>query len=552
MFAVPVDPRPSIVLPTTARRSSPWRRIPWPLLLFAAVLVLLLADRYRYLTHFGFVYTDGDQTAYWYQADDIAHGIFREPCLYGQSYNVPIEAWFAAPLLLFHVSAYIALPLTTAFLGLVPFLVLSIFAYRRGHPWAASIILLIPLALPIEYTVVSSLPRGFINGLAVATPAIAFWLFYNSRKTFFFGSFFALLALTVNPNCSIILLAAGLFALLTHWRSLKFYLYSLLGALAAAPAPILIKLFYYYHPQCDAYHPKFPVEFNWQTLKYSLFVIGQSSFTLNQQQLDLFFAHFIPVVQHGWVMLIVLPALVLILLLVWRVKAAVAVLIASVFAIGCLGIERLHSSTDNVFYSGSRMYLALPILFAVALLWFDMGLADRAKKKLRFLPLIVRTLLVVGLAGLALCRNVDLLDPPSPFVTNSYLPPVDSVARLEADSTAVAAACRKYNVSLVLVCMGPYTCFNDAAPVLTDHAFETLYPFFERRTFSIAQERTRLHTHVLVYMPTDMQAFEAHWEFYNVTQVSQSPRLLLIQTSPGGMTGLQIAVTVGIPYRAKF
>src|ERR1700744_2398563 len=75
-------------------------RVPWGMVLFIAVLVLLLADRWRYLHTFGFVYTDGDQTTFWYQAWDASHGVFREPCLYGQAYNVAVEAWLAAPLLM--------------------------------------------------------------------------------------------------------------------------------------------------------------------------------------------------------------------------------------------------------------------------------------------------------------------------------------------------------------------------------------------------------------------------------------------------------------------
>ncbi|HMD55713.1 MAG TPA: hypothetical protein VKJ65_14295, partial [Phycisphaerae bacterium] len=477
------DPDPSAVLqtqPAQTVRASWIKKIPWPLFLFTAILLVLLADRYRYLTHFGFVYTDGDQVAFWYQADDIAHGIFREPCIYGQSYNVPIEAWVAAPLLVLHVPAYIALPLATTILGLVPFFVIALLAYRHGYRWAASIILLIPLALPIEYTVVSSLPRGFINGLVVATPTIACWLFYQSRKAFFFAAFFAVLGLTVNPNCSIILLAAGVFALLTHWRSPRFYIFSLLGALAAVPAPLLIQLFYQYHPQSNAYHPKLPLVFSWPALKYSLFLPDQPAPALNHRELDLFFAHFIPVVEQGWLILVILPALVLLLAAVCRFKAAIAVLIASVFTILCLGIERIHTAYENVFYSGSRMYLALPILFSLAWLWFDMGLQVRAKNKFRFLVPAVRVLFIICLIDFALSRNVALLDPPSPFVTGATLPPVNSVQQLRNDSAAVAAACRKFNVSFVLVC--DTSCFDEAAPVFSDHTFETLYPFFERRT----------------------------------------------------------------------
>src|ERR1700679_330223 len=81
-------------------------------------LVPLLLTLTPSLLHFGTQYTDADQTIFWYQADDIAHFIFREPCLYGQSYNFPLESWLAAPLLLCQLTAYIALPTITSLLPL--------------------------------------------------------------------------------------------------------------------------------------------------------------------------------------------------------------------------------------------------------------------------------------------------------------------------------------------------------------------------------------------------------------------------------------------------
>ena len=103
-----------------------------------------MVDRVYYLRNFGLVYTEADQTMLWYQADDIAHGIIREPCYYGQAYNVPVEAWLAVPLLWSGVPHAVALPVAVIGLALFPFFLLAGIAYRRGNGWAASMILLIP------------------------------------------------------------------------------------------------------------------------------------------------------------------------------------------------------------------------------------------------------------------------------------------------------------------------------------------------------------------------------------------------------------------------
>jgi hypothetical protein len=511
---------------------KPLPRIHWALVLLITLFVLLLADRYRYLSRFGFVYTEADQATLWYQADDLARGIFREPCFYGQNYNVPIEAWLAAPLIFLHVPHHIALPLAAVTFSLLPFVALAIVAYRNGKRWMACVIPLIPLALPVEYLVVSSIPRGFITGIAVATPAVALWIFARSKRAFFFAAFFAILALTVNPSCSIILLAAGVFALLTHFRSRVFYRFSFLGALVALPIPLLINLFYKYHPECDAYHPKWDSAFHWQTLRDSF-----------GSDLDLFFADFIPIAHRGWYMLIILPAMIVLLLIFRRFKAAIAIFITSTFIIFTLGIDRVHSALPHAFYSGSRMYLALPVLFAIFLIWLD------GPKKYHA---IARAIIFCALATFARFRDISQLNAPSPLV--QYTPPltVAKVDDLAADCRVIADVCKKYNVSLVLPANSRETCFNEAAPVLANHAFETLYPPFERRTFRIAQERTQLHTNVLVYRPAFYQNLLAMQQFPNSKIISDSPKLLLIQIDSPGRSGFDIAQSIGLFYRSRF
>ncbi len=512
--------------------------------------LLLLADRVRYLVRFGFVYTDGDQVTFWNQAADIARGIVREPCLYGQSYNVPVESWLAAPLILAGAPAYVALPVVSTSLALLPFLWLVYVANRRGCPWAGMMVLLIPLALPVEYLVVSSLPRGFVNGIAVAMPAVVLWEGYQSRKAFFLAGFFAVLALVVNPSAAIVLLAVGVYALLAHLWQIRFYLFSILGGLAAAPAQLLIALFYRWHPQSDFYHPRLGMQFRWETVR-GILISSDGKWAINHDLLDLFFADFSPILHRGWTMLIVLATLPLMLLAVRQMRGAYAVGLAAVFAIACVGFDRLHSATGNVFYSGSRMYLALPVLVALALIWFDTGLARVLESRLRFLVPALRFILIAGLAVLALTRDLKPLDAPSPFVEQSFLPPVESVAELRSDSRVLAHLCRKYDVSLVLICDNHCSSLDEGGPVLERDAFETLYPPFERRTWRITEEKTALHTRALVYLPSLFQNVLARESFAKVTTVSETPRVLLVETGPVAKTGMQMAAALGLIYRAK-
>ena len=190
-------------------RGGIFSRVPWALLVLLVVVAALVADRVYYVRTFGAVYTEADQTMLWYQADDLAHGIVREPCYYGQAYNVPVEAWVAVPLLWCGVRHAVALPVATIVLALVPFFVLAGIAFRAGRRWGAVMILLIPLALPVQYVVVTSIPRGFVGGIAIGSVAVGLWLVGRSRMAFVLAGFFSVLAVTVNPNSVVLLLAGG-------------------------------------------------------------------------------------------------------------------------------------------------------------------------------------------------------------------------------------------------------------------------------------------------------------------------------------------------------
>lgn len=524
----------------------------WVLLLPLFALALLLAQRGYYLTHFGLVYTDGDQAAFWDQARDIARGIVREPCLYGQSYNVPVESWVAAPMLWARMPAYAALPVAAVMLALLPFVWLAAVAWKRGLRFGAIVALLIPIALPMEYVVVSSLPRGFINGIAVAAPAIVGWMFYSSRKAFFLSAFFAVLGITVNPSCAIILLAAGTYALLKHYRLPGFYLWSFIGTAAAMPAPLLIQWFYRLHPECNAYQPKLTLHFDWELLRNSIFDQDSTRLAWNHPVLDAFFGHFVPITERGWIVFAVLGFLVILLLLVRNWPAGLAIFLASVFTIWSLGVERIHSSSENVFYSGSRMYLALPVLFTMAFIWFDAALTTRTH---RIWAAAIRGVIITAMLVLAAWSfgiGKDLLKFPSPLAAEGILPPVETVEHLRNDARILQTACEKYHADLVLIAQSYLTCMDQGGPVITDGAVHTLSPFFERRTYLIQQERTKKHTGVLVYLPTSMQNFLAHQPRFHATMVMDSPSVLLIETASPGMTGMDIAKYLGIPYRAHF
>ncbi len=197
------------------------------------------------------------------------------------------------------------------------------------------------------------------------------------------------------------------------------------------------------------------------------------------------------------------------------------------------------------------MFLALPVLYALVLIWLDGALPNMFKKH-RFVSPTIRALIFCGLVTLACFRNSALLNPPSPLINNTRPLTVASIDSLAADALAVADICQKYNATLVIPSSGAGTCFNEAGPLLARGRFETLYPPFERRTFRIAEEQSRMHTNVLIYRPSFFQIAMARGRFPRASIVCKSPELLLIRIDEPGMPALEIAKTIGLKYQPKF
>ena len=126
-------------------------------LLFFAILCSILAYWYLILQSFGFEYTESDQAIMWQGLQDYSNGNFYEPRFYGQAYNSSLEAFCAVPLYKLGVSPHIALPFITSVFTLLPFIGISIYSYLKKNKFIALVILSIPLLMPIEYDMITTL-----------------------------------------------------------------------------------------------------------------------------------------------------------------------------------------------------------------------------------------------------------------------------------------------------------------------------------------------------------------------------------------------------------
>jgi hypothetical protein len=327
-----------------------------PKTVFFLLLFLVLIERIWVLLNFAFVYTDSDQTLLWQAVRDITNGEFHGYCFYGQAYNPLVEPLLAAPLVLIGVKSYIALPIITSILALTPFILLAFSLRRRYETSIAILSLVILLLMPPEFGMLTSISRGFVQGIFFGTIGTSLIIFRSSKLAMFIGGFCLGLAYFANPN-SVLLFPLLLPAFLEKKYRARQFVYMLIGGVAGLIPYLINKLYYDAHPEMSI-HGSLEVELG---LTYFIRIINS---------LDNYFDFISPVFwMGGWITLFVFPVAAIYL---YRKKATskfVTVVILFAVIILSFFVSKVADGTNSVFFSGARVFLAYPIIMLFIFIW---------------------------------------------------------------------------------------------------------------------------------------------------------------------------------------
>lgn len=322
----------------------------WKLLFFTALAVVVF-NRVLLFSQININYIDSDQPFMWAGAVDYSHGIFMEPRFYGQNYNTFFEGLVAVPLLWCGLPVYYALPASTHFISLFPFLFAAFFLYRKKKITNAILVLCVPLCLNSAYDIMSSLPRGFAGGLFFCSFYVVSMVHPQNVKWLAFNAAMAVVAFFVNPNSVLVSAPFFFFMLLHHYRSTRFYFIT-------AGALLFFTLLYYLIEGFYLRHPSYVIlgvtpGFGLQNFFTNLFTINNlfsqvSFFTVRFGILVLIYLFLFGFVFRFWEKK------------VFYTSVSVFVFIGLTFLLGKMQDGRLWP-----FYSYSRMYLGLPLIFCL-------------------------------------------------------------------------------------------------------------------------------------------------------------------------------------------
>ena len=489
--------------------------------LLGALLVALVAQRCVVLDRFAFRYTDHDQVLMWYAATEYAHLRVHEPRFYGQNYNTMLEAAFGAPLVLAGIPHAQALPLVTSFLALSPFVLLAVFALRRGLPFTGIASLVLPLTLPLRFHLITSMSRGFVTGGCIACLAALVGL---RSATLAGGFLFGLLSagsISILPNALVLVTPVWVYFAFERRRQAAWLTAAALGAGVAGLLHVAVQYFYVIHPSASFLGDQGGV------LASLLGGAAVTRVTSGLSSPGRFLSDVLPTLLGGSVgaaVAILVPPLLL-----WRARsyaAALASVAGGLVVVMALGLGKVQAGSDSIFYPWSRHFLPLPITLLLYLLWWEMGRRQGGRKGAGAASAVALVLCAAGVVATE-WRSIDEVVRQEIVVEQRHV--------ILASTEVVYRNCRLLEIdvrtaqaSIVLFPLSNSLPLNYACPAVLEEAFPTLSPQYDRRAWLFETELMKRPRQLLLYDFDWPVAERAMQRFVDVKFVRTRPSVLLV------------------------
>lgn len=327
----------------------------WTSRLLVLLITCSLVQRLLVLLRFGFTHIGIDDALIMQVAEDYSQGLFREPFLYGQNYNPMLEALLAAPFIRMGAAPWIALPIVTALLALAPFWSWSLWALRKGVRASALLIAAMPLLLPTEWGLITSMPRGWVHGLAFM--ALVPWMLEVRNPWLRHLLVWPTLALALlcNANALPVVAAIALWLVLTEARSASLWVASASSLILGFAAQRAAQTWYADRPG-TVVHALLPSDLAFSTALLREGLAGVNAHALHMHPFD----------GMGWLAFALIAAAIVALMMRGRWEAGAALLASAVVLLIALGLPKVHEGCASVFFPQSRMMLSLPLILAGA------------------------------------------------------------------------------------------------------------------------------------------------------------------------------------------
>ncbi len=462
------------------------KSIQW--LIFLLFLFILIIDRAYTLFYFGFVYTDIDQLVMWNGAVDYSQGIFHEPFFYGQPYNYMLESLLATPFLFLNIPVYLALPLATSIIVLLPYVIFAILLFKKKYFLWAYLVLTVPVILPLEYQFLTTISRGFVQA-HFFIPLLFIPLLNPERKKNVSCLFIAsALCFIANQSALLIIFPIIIYVSTYHFKSISFYLKSL-WAIPILLMDYLFKYFYKIHPE-RVLHDISGLKFDFATLLN----------TFNNSDL---FQHLFPFTSNGGsIYLVIFSLLAMIAFKRKKKKEFLFVLSILFILLISFAIPKVQTpyplERAGIFFSVSRFYLTLPLLVFISFYMVFKSWKPKTISKYILLGICMLTLFI---------QNSDIQNSVNQTIEKTSFPIAKNRDLIER-SNKLSEIRTKHKVDLMVHKMLPSWEWNN---LFDSYAFHPLQHHQNKNTISVnytGDRRSWLYEEVKSYNRILLIGFE--------------------------------------------
>jgi len=509
--------------------------------LIGLLLVILvgtcLIQRWRILQEFSFVYTDHDQALMWCAAREFSAGNFHEPHFYGQNFNSMFEALLAVPLMKAGIDPPYAVPIAAVFLALAPFLTLSISGIMRRNWLTALFSLALFLALPLRFHLITSMPRGFTVGPAIAALSLVFAIHSRKKRSAFWFALLSMISIILLRNSILIVLPAWIYWLFREYKDRSRLAYFFSGILLGGGLYLLSQSFYWLNPEYAFWNekPGVVLDFDWNRLAKGF------------GNLALFFQNSLPIVFNHAIFFFLLPAGVLAATAYYRKWNLFFPVLSVVLILAAVpGFARFYVGTDSVFHSCSRFFLPIPVLLVLAVMWLEnqykagAGLAG-------YRPLLITAVFVLGMvAGIYNFKNLPSRVEEEIRIPQYWLS-IGRVDRLYALAEFLDITLQAHHASVVI--MSDYLDAYSYSALSRRRYLGLLPPRIDRRTWLLKQEMGRGRETVAFLGFNAPVIFKPRWKIETRMNPVEGTDTDLVFIKTGGQTLAELLYKMGLPFR---
>lgn len=384
-----------------------------------------------------------------------------------------LESVIAVPFYWLGIPLSKALPIVTTFLSFIPFVALSALVFRRRSKELGILLLLLLFTFPLTYDLVTTLSRGFVTGIFLASGSVVALFYKENRIWWCIAIFSAVVGYTLNPN-SVIVSIPCLFCLyLYHFKNIVFYSIGVVGVILGGAVVYELSSFYTEHPNYIMHG--FSIVMKWDAFQYGIAHLDN----LLRDTSPIFW-------KQGWIPLLICILLSINFFRTKKPQLAWIFLLSPLLVLVSMSVTKVYDGGDWVFFPMMRMFIGLPLI-----VFLGIGMLSFQWKQWYWSIALVPIFLVM----LKVSKFDNFMKEQ-----NWKEGPLKSieVEELNLKCKELKEVSTKYKIELIIIENDPDYGFLNYACEACDSTFpKTLFPVYERRTWRLLEDEYKVYKRIL-------------------------------------------------------